>query len=81
MKLGVSPITNTIYAGNTKINKKGFEEWTKKEDVTDNAVKAVFEWFMNNSNGNNGNPFVVSIKGHGTLTYDPNGVLESEDNS
>ena len=78
MKLGVSPITNTIYAGNTKTNKKGFEEWTKKEDVTDNAVKAVFEWFMNNSKDNGGNLYQVSIKGYGTLTYDPKGVFDEK---
>ena len=79
MKLGVSPITNTIFAGNTKINKKGFEEWVKKEDVTDNAVKAVFEWFMNNSNENDGKAYQVSIKGYGTLTYDPNVVFNEKE--
>ena len=27
--------------------------WTgKKEDVTDGAIKAVFEWFMGNMDGN-----------------------------
>ena len=40
--MGVSPITDTIYYGTVKDNK-----WVgKKEDVTDSAIKAVFEWFM-----------------------------------
>lgn len=40
--MGVSPITDTIYYGNL-INDK----WVgKKEDVTQMAIKAVFEWFM-----------------------------------
>lgn len=40
--MGVSPITDTIYYGNVKNNM-----WQgKKEDVTDIAIKAVFEWFM-----------------------------------
>lgn len=40
--MGVSPITDTIYYGNVK---NGM--WVgKKEDVTDIAIKAVFEWFM-----------------------------------
>ena len=43
---GVSPLTNTIYYGtqNTKT-----QQWTgKKEDVTDEAIAAVYEWFMGN---------------------------------
>ena len=40
--MGVSPITDTIYYGTIKNNM-----WQgKKEDVTDIAIKAVFEWFM-----------------------------------
>ena len=40
--MGVSPITDTIYYGTVKNNM-----WQgKKEDVTDIAIKAVFEWFM-----------------------------------
>lgn len=49
MNLGVSPLTNTIYAGKSKDKVNGISEWIgKKEDVTDEAIKAVFEWFMNN---------------------------------
>ena len=40
--IGVSPITDTIYYGTVKDNK-----WVgKREDVTDEAIKEVFEWFM-----------------------------------
>ena len=40
--MGVSPITNTIYYGTVKN-----DMWQgKREDVTDIATKAVFEWFM-----------------------------------
>ena len=40
--MGVSPITNTIYYGTVKN-----DMWQgKREDVTDIAIKAVFEWFM-----------------------------------
>lgn len=40
--MGVSPITDTIYYGTVKNDK-----WQgKREDVTDIAIKAVFEWFM-----------------------------------
>ncbi len=40
--MGVSPITDTIYYGTVKNNM-----WVgNKEDVTDMAIKAVFEWFM-----------------------------------
>lgn len=47
---GVSPITNTIYFGTQNPEK---QMWTgKKEDVTDKAIVAVFEWFIGNMNGN-----------------------------
>ena len=40
--MGVSPITDTIYYGTVKN-----DMWVgKREDVTDMAIKAVFEWFM-----------------------------------
>ena len=40
--MGVSPITGRIYYGTVKNNM-----WQgKKEEVTDIAVRAVFEWFM-----------------------------------
>lgn len=46
---GVSPITNTIYYGTLDTDK---HMWTgKKEDVTDGAIGAVFEWFMGNMDG------------------------------
>ena len=40
--MGVSPITGAIYYG----TQKGDEWQGKKEDVTDIAIKAVFEHFM-----------------------------------
>ena len=46
---GVNPITNTIYYG-TQDTQKNI--WTgKKEDVTDGAIGAVFEWFIGNMKG------------------------------
>lgn len=46
---GISPLTNKIYYG-TQDPKKHM--WTgKKEDVTDDAIRAVFEWFMGNTEG------------------------------
>lgn len=43
--MGVNPITNTIYYGNVN-EEKGL--WVgEKKDVTDMAIAAVFEWFMN----------------------------------
>ncbi len=40
--MGVSQLTDTIYYGTVKNNM-----WVgKKENVTDMAIKAVFEWFM-----------------------------------
>lgn len=46
MNMGVSPLTNTIYAGNSKplANGRGFQWVGKKHDVTEEAIKAVFEY-------------------------------------
>lgn len=43
---GVSPITNTIYYGTQNKEKKMFTG--KKEDVTNEVIGAVFEWFIGN---------------------------------
>ena len=43
--MGVTPVTNIIYYGNVN-EEKGL--WVgEKKDVTDMAIAAVFEWFMN----------------------------------
>ena len=47
---GISPIINTIYYGTQDTEK---HMWTgKKEAVTDGAIRAVFEWFIGNMDGN-----------------------------
>ena len=46
----VQPIINTIYYGTQNPEK---QMWTgKKEDVTNKAIAAVFEWFIGNMDGN-----------------------------
>lgn len=47
---GVSPITNTIYYGTQNKEKHMFTG--KKEDVTNEVISAVFEWFIGNMDGN-----------------------------
>ena len=48
--MGASPITNTIYYGTLDTDKS---MWIgNRTDVTDMAIKGVFEWFMNNMDGN-----------------------------
>ena len=47
---GVSPITNIIYYGTQDPVK---HKWTgKKGDVTNQAIGAVFDWFINNMEEN-----------------------------
>lgn len=46
---GVSPITNRIYYGTQDTEK---HMWVgQKDDITDNAIASVFEWFMGNMDG------------------------------
>ena len=47
---GVSPLTNTIYYGTQNKEKNMFTG--KKEDVTDDVIRAAFEWFIGNMEGN-----------------------------
>jgi len=46
LKLGVSPLTNTVFAGHT--NKKG-NMWMKKVDVTGQFLSCVLEYFESNA--------------------------------
>lgn len=49
MNIGVSPMTNRIYAGKSKDLGNGIRSWIgKKEDITNEAIRAVFGWFINN---------------------------------
>ena len=46
---GVSPLTNTIYYGAMNKEKNMFTG--NKEDVTDDVIRATYEWFMGNMEG------------------------------
>ena len=56
---GVSPITNTIYYG--QIDKEKGMFIGDKEDVTDDVIAAVFEWFMGNMEGRK-TEYVITYK-------------------
>ena len=47
MSISLAPITGTIFAGKSKDCGNGIREWVgKKHEVADEAIRAVFEWFM-----------------------------------
>lgn len=47
VKVGVSPITNSIFIGKTNVKKDGLEIWTDRSDDKKNEILlAVIEWFM-----------------------------------
>lgn len=64
-KLLVSPLTGRIhYATVKELSNGGFQLTGKREDVTDEAIAAVFEWFMNKiKNSENANAFEIKYKG------------------
>jgi hypothetical protein len=64
-KMMVSDIAHTIYYGKYKEVEEGvFKCVGKKEDVTDEAIRSVFEWFMKNFQDNEPNEaFEVKFKG------------------
>lgn len=56
---GVSPITNKIYYGTQDTEK---HMWAgQKTDVTNDAIAAVYEWFMGNMQDNEGEKEEYSI--------------------
>ena len=67
MKIATSGLSNEIYAGNTKKDKKGREVWTKKENVTKQAIIAVFEHMYNKAKRGNNEEFI--FEGFGKLTF------------
>lgn len=57
-RLMVSPLSNKIYLTNVKQDKNNPELYIatgEKQDYTDEAIRAVFEWFMNNHQQNEPN--------------------------
>ena len=53
MNIGTSPLTNKIYAGKSKDIGNGTHQWVgAKYDITEDAIRAVFEWFMQNHKKN-----------------------------
>ena len=54
-KLLVNDLSNKIYLTNARQDKNNpdlFISVGEKQDFTDEAIKAVFQWFMNNFNDN-----------------------------
>lgn len=74
MKFGTSYLSNKIYAGNTRTDKNGLEIWTKKTDVTEAVIKAVFEYMYIKAEDTGKHQ--VEIKGYGKMTL----VREGEPN-
>lgn len=64
-KMMVSDITHTIYYGKVKEVENGvFKSVGSREDVTDEAIRAVFEWFMKNIQDNElAEAYEVKFKG------------------
>jgi len=71
MNLGVSPITNTIYAGRSKPSKfnSNVKEWVgKKTDVTEEAIKAVFQHMYNAAEETGF--YAIQIDGYGVMSFE-----------
>lgn len=70
MDLGVSPLTHTIFAGKSKPlpSGKGFQWVGKKTDITDKAIKAVFEHMYMKAEETGF--FEISIDGYGSMTFE-----------
>lgn len=72
IKIGCAALSNKIYAGTTRMTKQG-EVWTKKEDVTGEAVGAVAEHMLSEAKNRNGT-YEVNFAGFGKMMF----VLENK---
>ena len=70
MKIGTSTLSNVIYAGNTKVDKKGIETWVKKEDVTIQAITAVAEHMIEKCKESKSEAYEYNFKGFGKLIFE-----------
>ena len=59
-KLVISPISSTIYWTEVKETKDGIAECVgEKRDVTMNALKVVYQWFLDNANNEESGVFRI----------------------
>ena len=62
----VSALSNRIYLTNVRQDKKNpslFIATGEKQDYTDEAIRAVFEWFMNNCKDDNAYEYKIRYNG------------------
>ena len=74
-KLLVSDITNTIYLANAKPVKDHsnlFETIGEKKDFTDEAIKAVYQWFLNHCREEESGFYQIRFPNMPWLTMDLN---------
>jgi hypothetical protein len=81
MKVGLSLFKDIIYVGKTRILKNGDEVWSgMKYDLTDEILKAVFEYMYNKAEETG--YYKLSIKGFGSMTFKrddaPNEMYEKD---
>jgi hypothetical protein len=71
LTLGVSPITLDIFAGRTKPFKDDPKDrvWVgEKINVTDAAIRSVFEWMMLNAEREGAEGYAITFPSHGTMS-------------
>ena len=77
MDLCVSLLTNEIYAGRIKQLENGLCKWAgKKEDVTEKAIRAVFEYMYNAAEETG--MYQIRIGDYGVMTFERNKEKEAE---
>lgn len=71
-KLLVSDLTNTIYLARAKRvgDSDLFETVGEKEDMTDEAIKAVYQWFLNQCQEQEEKNFRIRFPGKPWLSMD-----------
>lgn len=68
MEIGTSQLTERIYVGKTRIDKNtGLELWTSKEDITEKAIKAVFEHMYLKAKETGA--YQIKVEGFGKMTF------------
>lgn len=80
-KILISPLTGRIhYATVRQLSDNSFQRTGKSEDITDDAVAAVFEWFMYQiKQTENANAYIIRYKGIPYVLEMRKETIESEE--
>jgi len=63
LTMGISPV-NKIFVGHVKNGR-----WEDRQEITDEAIRSVYEWFLNNAEKEKSGVYQIAYGDFGALTF------------